>query len=112
MRHRHMDSADLAPAMVQLTEEGRSACTRPLADGTLNGCAPIPHSHCTPARIFFEQVLHDNLDIGRPDQGSLIFHRRILNGRKHKTPGRSRTRVITEGVTPSLHVDYKNTTVA
>jgi hypothetical protein len=59
-------------------------------------------------RIFFEQVIRDNLDIGRPDHVSLIFHRRILNGRKHKTPGRFRTRVITEGVTPSLHVDYKN----
>ena len=29
-------------------------------------------------RIFFEQVLHDNLDIGRPDQVSLIFDRRII----------------------------------
>ena len=28
-------------------------------------------------RIFFEQVMHDNLDIGRPDQVSLIFDRRI-----------------------------------
>jgi hypothetical protein len=62
-------------------------------------------------RIFFEQVLHDNLDIGRPDHVGLIFHRRILNGRKNKTPGRFRTRVITEGVIPSLHVDYKNTKI-
>ena len=59
-------------------------------------------------RIFFEQVIRDNLDIGRPDHVALIFHRRILNGRKHKTPGRFRTRVITEGVTPLLHADYKN----
>ena len=59
-------------------------------------------------RIFFEQVIRDNLDIGRPDHVALIFDRRILNGRKRKTPGRFRTRVITEGVTPSLHADYKN----
>ena len=26
-------------------------------------------------------------------------------------PGRFRTRVITEGVTPSLHVDYKNSKI-
>jgi hypothetical protein len=58
-------------------------------------------------RIFFEQVIRDNLDLGRPDQISLIFNRRIHRGRKHQTPGRFRTRVITEGVTPSLHVDYK-----
>jgi DNA-binding PadR family transcriptional regulator len=62
-------------------------------------------------RIFFEQVIRDNLDIGRPDRVSLIFERRIINGRKRKTPGRFRTRVITDGVTPSLHVDYKNTKV-
>ena len=62
-------------------------------------------------RIFFEQVLHDNLDIGRPDQVGLIFDRRVMHGRKRKTPGRFRTRVITDGVTPSLHVDYKNTKV-
>ena len=59
-------------------------------------------------RIFFEQVIGDNLDIGRPDHVALIFDRRILNGRKRKTPGRFRTRVITNGVIPSLHADYKN----
>lgn len=62
-------------------------------------------------RIFFEQVIRDNLDIGRPDQVSLIFNRRVQRGRKQPTPGRFRTRVITEGVTPSLHVDYKHTTI-
>ena len=59
-------------------------------------------------RIFFEQVLHDNLDIGRPDQISLIFNRRIIRKGRTATRGRFRTRVITEGVVPSLHVDYKN----
>lgn len=28
-------------------------------------------------RVFFEQVIRDNLDIGRPDQVSLIFNKRI-----------------------------------
>jgi hypothetical protein len=62
-------------------------------------------------RIFFEQVIRDNLDIGRPDQVGLVFGRRIQHGRTRPTPGRFRTRVITEGVTPSLHVDYKHTTI-
>jgi hypothetical protein len=62
-------------------------------------------------RIFVEQVIRDNLDIGRPDQVSLIFDRRVQRGRKQPTPGRFRTRVITEGVTPSLHVDYKHATI-
>jgi hypothetical protein len=54
-------------------------------------------------RIFFEQVIRDNLDIGRPSQVSLIFDRKVTR----RTPGQFRTRVITEGVVPSLHVDYK-----
>ena len=29
-------------------------------------------------RIFFEQVIRDNLDIGRPDQVGLVFDRRII----------------------------------
>jgi hypothetical protein len=62
-------------------------------------------------RIFFEQVLHDNLDAGRPDQIGLVFDRRIVRKGPHPTPGRFRTRVITAGVTPSLHVDYKHATV-
>jgi hypothetical protein len=62
-------------------------------------------------RIFFEQVLRDNLDIGRPDQIGLVFDRRIIRKGRHRTPGRFRTRVITDGVVPSLHVDYKNTKI-
>ena len=62
-------------------------------------------------RVFFEQVIRDNLDIGRPDKVSLIFARRVHRGRKQATPGRFRTRIITDGVTPSLHADYKHATI-
>lgn len=58
-------------------------------------------------RMFFEEVIRENLDLGRPDQVQLIFQRRV----SRQTPGRFRTRVITEGVTPSLHVDYKHTRI-
>ncbi len=37
--------------------------------------------------------------------------KRIHRRGKQPTPGRFRTRVITAGVTPSLHVDYKHTTI-
>jgi hypothetical protein len=62
-------------------------------------------------RVFFEHVIRDNLDAGRPDQISLIFNRRLVRRGPQATPGRFRTRVITEGVTPSLHIDYKNTAI-
>jgi hypothetical protein len=62
-------------------------------------------------RLFFEQVIRDNLDAGRPDQVSLIFDRKLIRRGPRSTPGRWRTRVITDGVVPSLHVDYKSTSV-
>ena len=58
-------------------------------------------------RVFFEEVIRENLDLGRPDQVQLIFDRRVTR----RTPGRFRTRVLTEGVIPSLHVDYKSTRI-
>ena len=62
-------------------------------------------------RIFLEQVIRDNLDIGRPDQVGLVFDARPIRRGARATPGRFRTRVITAGVTPSLHVDDKHTTI-
>jgi hypothetical protein len=62
-------------------------------------------------RMFFEHVIRDNLDIGRPDQVALVFDRRLIRRGPHPTPGPFRTRVITAGVTPSLHVDYKHTRI-
>ena len=62
-------------------------------------------------RVFFETVIGENLDVGRPDRVSLIFDRRIQNGRRRPTPSRFRTRVFTQGVTPSLHVEYKHARV-
>lgn len=62
-------------------------------------------------RVFFDQVIRDNLDLGRPDRVSLIFDRKIVRKGRRATPGRFRTRVITDGVTPSLHVDYKNSKI-
>jgi hypothetical protein len=56
-------------------------------------------------RICFEEVIRENLDVGRPDQVQLLFGRRV----PRRTPGRSRTRVLTEGVTPTLHGDSKKT---
>src|SRR5213078_5253422 len=58
-------------------------------------------------RCFFEEVIRENLDVGRPDQIQLIFNRQVTR----RTPGGFRTRVLTEGVVPSLHVDYKKSKV-
>ena len=62
-----------------------------------------PHT----GRCFFEEVIRENLDLGRPDQMQLIFARHVTR----RTPGSFRTRVLTEGVVPSLHVQYKKSKV-
>jgi hypothetical protein len=58
-------------------------------------------------RQFFEEVIRENLDIGRPDQVQLLFNRRVTR----RTPGTLRTRVLTEGVVPSLYAHYKHTKI-
>jgi hypothetical protein len=58
-------------------------------------------------RCFFEEVIRENIDLGRPEQVQLIFARKMQ--RKTATDGRCRTRIVTQGVVPSLHVYYKNT---
>jgi hypothetical protein len=57
-------------------------------------------------RHFFEAVSRENLDLGRPDRVKLLFPRRLTQ----RTPSPRygyRTRVITDGVEPSLHIEYK-----
>jgi len=54
-------------------------------------------------REFFEEIIRDNLDLGRPDRVQLVFDRVVTK----KTPGQFRTRVIQDGVHPSLHINYK-----
>jgi hypothetical protein len=52
-------------------------------------------------RIFFEQIIRDNRDLGRPDRVSLIFGRSIYRGRKNHTPGIFATRVLTSPTEPA-----------
>ena len=61
-------------------------------------------------RYFFEGVIRDNIDLGRPDRVSLLFPSRH-NRRTPPPPRGYRTRVITAGVNPSLHIEYKRSHV-
>lgn len=58
-------------------------------------------------RAFFEAVIRENLDLGRPDRVQLVFDRKVIK----TTPGQFRTRVIEDGVQPSLHIEYKKSRV-
>jgi hypothetical protein len=61
-------------------------------------------------RHFFEAVIRDNLDLGRPDRVGLLFPLRLTKATPPPAWG-YRTRVITAGVEPSLHVEYKTSHV-
>jgi hypothetical protein len=55
-------------------------------------------------RMWFEGVIRDHLDIGRPHQIALIFNRHV----NRRTPGTFRTRVLNRGVDPTLCCYYKS----
>jgi hypothetical protein len=55
-------------------------------------------------RSFFEGVILDHLDLGRPDEVALLFDRRI----NRRTPSSSRTKVLTKGVDPQITVFYRS----
>jgi len=51
-----------------------------------------------------EALIRDNLDLGRPDRVSLIFSRQVTK----RTPSEFHTRVLREGVQPTLRIHYKH----
>jgi hypothetical protein len=55
-------------------------------------------------RGFFEGVIRDHLDVGRPEQVALIFERKVTSA----TPGTFRTKVVTKGVDPQLCCYYRS----
>ncbi len=60
------------------------------------------------ARAWFEAAIGCHLDLGRPEQVSLVVNRRVVNKGKHKTPGRLSTEVVTRDVAPQLQIHYKS----
>src|SRR4029077_10111406 len=58
-------------------------------------------------RGFFEEVIRENIDLGRPEQVQLIFARKLR--RKTVAAGRCRTRIIQQGGQPSPHVFTQDT---
>jgi hypothetical protein len=64
------------------------------------------------ARGFFEALVADNLDIGRPDQIELIFAgRRVRPGRTPVTPEVFKTKVVTRGVEVTVNAFYQHSRI-
>jgi hypothetical protein len=64
------------------------------------------------ARGFFEALVADNLDIGRPDQVELIFAgRRVRPGRAPAIPEVFKTKVVTRGVDVTVNAFYQHSRI-
>ena len=63
------------------------------------------------ARAFFEALVTDNLDLGRPDTVEIIFGLRIINGRQRATRGTFKTKVITRGTEVTINAFYRHSRI-
>jgi hypothetical protein len=72
----------------------------------------IVFTHPRHARAFFEALVADNLDIGRPDQVELIFSGRpVRGGRPRKDPEVFKTKVVTRGTDVTVNAFYKHSRI-
>jgi hypothetical protein len=63
------------------------------------------------ARAFFETLVADNLDVGRPEQVEIIFGRRIPRKRGKPSSNRFHTRVVTSDTGVTVNACYKNSRI-
>ena len=63
------------------------------------------------ARSFFEALVTDNLDLGRPDTVEIVFGRRIINGQQRATRGTFKTKVITRGTDITINAFYRHSRI-
>ena len=63
------------------------------------------------ARAFFEALVTDNLDLGRPDTVEIIFGQRIINGKQRATQGTFKTKVITRGTDITINAFYRHSRI-
>ena len=63
------------------------------------------------ARAFFEALVTDNLDLGRPDTIEIVFGRRIINGRQRATQGTFKTKIITRGTEITINAFYRHSRI-
>jgi hypothetical protein len=63
--------------------------------------------HPAAGRGFFEGLIRDHLDVGRPSVVSVIFGRRV----DRRTPGTFQTKVLTKGVEPEICSYYRSSRI-
>jgi hypothetical protein len=63
------------------------------------------------ARGFFDALVTDNLNLGRPDTMEIIFNRQVRAGPQRATQGEFKTKVITRGTEVTVNAFYKHSRI-
>jgi hypothetical protein len=63
------------------------------------------------ARAFFDALVTDNLDLGRPDTLEIIFDRQVRHGPQRSTQRTFKTKVITRGTEVTMNAFYRHSRV-
>jgi hypothetical protein len=63
------------------------------------------------ARGFFDALVTDNLNLGRPDTMEIIFNRQVRTGPQRATQGDFKTKVITRGTQVTVNAFYKHSRI-
>jgi hypothetical protein len=63
------------------------------------------------ARSFFDALVTDNLDLGRPDTLEIIFDRQVRHGPQRSTQETFKTKVITRGTGVTINAFYRHSRI-
>ncbi|HEU5420448.1 MAG TPA: hypothetical protein VFV41_22365 [Streptosporangiaceae bacterium] len=63
------------------------------------------------ARGFFDALVTDNLDLGRPDTMEIVFDRQVRHGPQRSTGGEFKTKVVTRGTEVTVNAFYKHSRI-
>ena len=110
--HRGVLPAVAAPAAAAVS--ARRPAGRVLV-GVLDGPGRgLPHHRVHApryARAFFDALVTDNLDLGRPDTLEIIFDRQVRHGPQRSTQGTFKTKVITRGTEVTMNAFYRHSRI-
>ena len=82
-------------------------CSMPQVEVSRTICFTQPRH----ARAFFDALVTDNLDLGRPDTMEIVFDRQVRHGPQRSTQKTFKTKVITRGTEVTVNAFYRHSRI-